>query len=411
MRAAIVALGLTLVYVHGSITITDAQRRRARPRGAVAASRSESAKYSKFIHHTHGKDSAHVNARTLICTSCHTIPSQTAPDRIADTRNPPVAHGYPYHNSCFDCHQQEIYRGARPPICTVCHTRVSPRATVQDVYPDFPKQNDLRLRQFPGYFPHKAHDRVIIKQPEPAKGASNAVMFGESFSGSNDASFPASRVTCAECHSKDERPQVAIPVGGDEKVVTPFAGTFKQFPSGHTSCFGCHWSANEPKKDNCDGCHLTAQLFTEKARHLLAPTTHISFADWPRDWPRRVSIKFRHEAPAEHQDEACVACHAGILQIDTLNGPDVSFAACFKCHRSRNPSIVKEMNEEDDDIVEARNNDPGSRAGKHTCSGCHTTLIGSAPPPCSHYLAFGDTYFNVDDYPKSAKQLEAQCKK
>jgi hypothetical protein len=38
-------------------------------------------------------------------------------------------------------------------------------------------------------------------------------------------------------------------------------------------------------------------------------------------------------------------------------------------------------------------------------------LIGSAPPPCSHYLLMGDRYFSVEDYPKSAKQLVERCKK
>jgi hypothetical protein len=67
---------------------------------------------------------------------------------------------------------------------------------------------------------------------------------------------------------------------------------------------------------------------------------------------------------------------------------------------------------EDDDIAEGRNNDPSSKAGQNTCTGCHTGVIGSAPPPCSHYLLFDDDrYFEIKDYPKSAKQLFERCKK
>ncbi|MGH9966806.1 MAG: hypothetical protein ACREBG_03085 [Pyrinomonadaceae bacterium] len=398
-----------LVLAQTLITVADAQRRRPRAR-STSAPRIDPTRYSKFTHHTHGKDSPHANSRNLTCASCHTIPSANEPDRIGDTRNPPVARGYPYHNSCFDCHQKEIFRGDRPAICTVCHTRVSPHATAADVYAKFPKHDDLTLRQFPGYFPHKAHDRVIIKQTEPSESA-GVSMLPAAFSRLTKPSVAASRVSCTQCHQKDERPPIPISVGGVEKMFMPSVGTFKRSSSGHVTCFGCHWSANEPKKDQCDGCHLIKESFATKARNLLAPTTLLSFKDWPSAWPRRVSLKFLHETPKEHLDETCANCHTGILKSETLDVPDVSLGACFKCHRSQKPSVVKEMNDEDEDIAEGRNNDPLSREGKHTCSGCHTSAIGSAPPPCSHYRVFGETYFTVEDYPKSAKQLEARCKK
>jgi hypothetical protein len=58
------------------------------------------------------------------------------------------------------------------------------------------------------------------------------------------------------------------------------------------------------------------------------------------------------------------------------------------------------MFQEDEDIAEGRNNKPTDTAGTNTCSGCHTSLIGSASPPCSHYLLMGERYFSVEDYPK-----------
>src|SRR5712692_8861208 len=51
--------------------------------------------------------------------------------------------------------------------------------------------------------------------------------------------------------------------------------------------------------------------------------------------------------------------------------------------------------------LKRKDNDPESREGKNACTGCHTKMIGSLPPPCSHYLLFGDTYFKPEDYPKS----------
>jgi len=41
---------------------------------------------------------------------------------------------------------------------------------------------------------------------------------------------------------------------------TDESDTFKTigFPRSHAhaSCFNCHWEAQEPTKDECDGCHL-----------------------------------------------------------------------------------------------------------------------------------------------------------
>jgi hypothetical protein len=101
------------------------------------------------------------------------------------------------------------------------------------------------------------------------------------------------------------------------------------------------------------------------------------------------------------------------MQAETLGLPDVSIKNCAQCHLkvTSRPSINKEMFQEDEDIAEGRNNKPTDTAGTNTCSGCHTSLIGSAPPPCSHYLLMGDRYFSVEDYPKSAKQLGERCKK
>jgi hypothetical protein len=137
-----------------------------------------------------------------------------------------------------------------------------------------------------------------------------------------------------------------------------------------------------------------------------------SFSRWTHEWPKRIALKFNHQSK-DHDDE-CMTCH-DITKIETLDilKAEVPIAPCAKCHlKPTTPaSIGKEMFDEDEDIAEGRNNDPTSKEGKHTCTGCHSTVIGSLPPPCSHYLLFEDTYLSIEDYPKSAKQISERCKK
>jgi len=145
---------------------------------------------------------------------------------------------------------------------------------------------------------------------------------------------------------------------------------------------------------------------------LLSANAKEWFRSWPREWPKRLSLKFNHESK-DHDDE-CTTCHdlTRIETLDTLKA-EVPIVKCVKCHLkpTSRTSIGKEMFDEDDDIAEGRNNNPASKEGKYTCTGCHTIAIGSMPPPCSHYLLFEDTYLKPEDYPKSAKQIAERCKK
>lgn len=328
----------------------------------------------------------------LNCSDCHAIPSREAPEVVV-AKTKPTIKGYPYHDSCLECHRgtaPQFFRGTTPVICSVCHTRSSPRLTARDLSP-FPKPSGVTMRELRGYFSHgiREHQRAIRD--------------------------------CASCHLKDERAAVAIPVGAGEKPYEPLVGTFKTSTAGHASCFeNCHWDRDEPKKDNCAGCHLTPEVIAKRQRNLLSANAAEWFKDWRREWPTRLSIKFSHESKnhreAENPELVCTSCHVNINQPETLQVPDVPIATCAKsaCHlgAASRPSIGKEMFQEDDDIAEGRNNDPRSKAGQNTCTGCHAGLIGGAPPPCSHYLLFDDDrYFKIEDYPKSAKQLIAQCKK
>lgn len=383
--AILAAFGVSVVYHQRSVIIASAegqtrkQQKKPGPKPKTSIQSRSKAKVGlvSFKHEHHRLPTA-----KLICSNCHTIPSPDTPDLVAAATKTSIK-GYPYHDSCLECHRTtrpQIFLGSTPVICTVCHTRSSPRLTARDMYP-FPKQSVKAIaREFPGYFPHREH-KVL---------------------------------NCAACHLKDERASILMPVGGSETNYKPADGTFKTSASKHASCFGkCHWDKDKPLKDDCAGCHLTPAVVAQKKRNLLSPNAVNWFAGWPREWPRRFSLKFNHESKDHNED--CKDCHVNINQVETLDvlKAEVPITTCVKCHlKSSSPtSIGKEMFAEDEDISEGRNNHPSSKEGKHTCTGCHTTIIGSTPPPCSHYLLFDDTYLSIEDYPKSARQISERCKK
>jgi hypothetical protein len=377
---------------------TQQQNRRRRPPsrpGAQTAAQRSGRNYSRFRHEDHREPVA-----KLDCANCHTIPSPAAPDRISAATKPSVE-GYPYHDSCVRCHRQQFFRGTAPPICTVCHTRATPRLTARDMRP-FPRQAEQQMaREFPGYFPHSLHQSVIARrfnEPRPRRAGGSVAFRNASFRPVMDEASAKAFDNCATCHLTDERPAVAIPVGGTEATFKPEAkGTFKTVPSGHASCFNCHWQSQKPLKDDCAGCHLSQGEYTKKKRAasieaplpgVLSPAAAQWFKSWPEAWPKRLSIKFRHET--SNHDIGCTTCHINLTQMETLNIPkaDVPIATCAPCHISSSPvlrreggnlTIFSEMTEEAKDKDNKTN----------TCIGCHTTLIGRERPPCSHYLILG----------------------
>ena len=375
---ATLVITLCCCYQNFSSTPVEAQ---ARPKPGKARPKVDP--QTKSIRNTFSHETHRAPKTNLICSGCHTIPAREAPDEIAAGTKASIK-GFPYHDSCLECHRRTsplFFSGAAPVICTVCHTRSSPRLSARELH-KFPKQSEQAMEvEFPGYYPHDHRDHK--------------------------------RVNCASCHVTDERAYVAIAIGG-EAAYKPPEGTFKTSPSGHAACFKCHWQDDKPKKDDCAGCHLMPDAVTRKPRNLLSPNALEWFKGWPRDWPKRLSLKFNHES--KDHDEECTTCH-DLTKIETLDllKAEVPIGTCAKsnCHFSSTarPSISKEMFEEDDDIAEARNNNPLSQSGKYSCTGCHTNVIGGTPPPCSHYLLFGNQYLKLEDYPKSAKQIAERCKK
>jgi hypothetical protein len=381
-------IALLFFYPHASSNAAGPALQRRRPQTQPQTGRTGGRNYARFRHESHRPPVA-----KLDCNDCHAIPSPSAPDRVTAATKP-SADGYPYHDSCVQCHRQQFFVGAAPAICTVCHTRSSPRLTARDMRP-FPKQTEQAIaREFPGYFPHSLHQSVLARRDE----------FERSW-GFVRASFGA-RVTaprqvsenCAACHVTDERAPEAIKVGGTEATFKPEPKTFKTVPAGHASCFNCHWQAQKPLKDDCAGCHLSQAEYTKRKRAasfeaplpgVLSANAAQWFKPWPRDWPKRLSIKFRHQTT--NHDIGCTTCHINITQMETLNIPkaDVPIATCAPCHISASPVLRREGGANATIFSEMADEAKDADNTGNVCVGCHTQLIGRERPPCSHYLILG----------------------
>ncbi|HVF42086.1 MAG TPA: hypothetical protein VM936_03695, partial [Pyrinomonadaceae bacterium] len=240
-------------------------RARQTRRRARSQTRRPRVDYTKFSHAT----AQHRKA----CDSCHKNPSENwAQVRAGDAAFPDIT-DYPEHASCVNCHRQQFFVGARPAICTVCHTQVSPRAGARFPFENpedaFAKSAKAKTRRtdFAIYFPHDRHQDVMARAA-PANGAAGAsgfVLVSYAPRAAEDGRVDA----CTVCHETYQ------PAGDSaaEYVTKPTAelksnalgleafwlkrGMFKTSPRGHDSCFRCHWQegGEAPRSDDCAGCH------------------------------------------------------------------------------------------------------------------------------------------------------------
>jgi hypothetical protein len=162
---------------------------------------------------------------------------------------------------------------------------------------------------------------------------------------------------CTICHG-----QLPTPTANWPDSFVPKPETFKSVPTGHDSCFNCHWKNQQPVASNCNGCHkLAATPYTR----ATAPT--------------RFSLKFLHEGGGEKKTHIaeCTTCHINITKSATLRGlkPDVPITSCTECHNREGlrQDVSKELLSID-------------KNKSFVCVYCHTSNIGSQDPPASHYL-------------------------
>ena len=224
-------------------------------------SRSSASDYSKFSHATPKHQAA--------CNTCHKTPTR---DWAKISSFPDVA-DYPDHDACVSCHRPQFFRGARPQICSVCHSKTSPRDEVRYAF-----RNPASKLQFNIEFPHDKHQDAIAM-----------LRFAHAPQGYNN---------CTICHASR----------------TP---TFKAVPTDHASCFNCHWKSQEPVATKCNDCHKLA-----KTPYVIA------------DAPKRISAKFIHENGGKQHIAECTTCHIHITKPASLRGlkPDVPITGCTECH-------------------------------------------------------------------------------
>ena len=103
--------------------------------------RLSAADYSKFSHATQKHQAA--------CNTCHKIPTKNA------TTFPDIK-DYPDHDACVSCHRPQFFKGAKPVICSVCHSKTSPRDEARYAF-----RNPASKLQFTIEFPHDRHQDVI----------------------------------------------------------------------------------------------------------------------------------------------------------------------------------------------------------------------------------------------------------
>ena len=287
--------------------------------------------YTKFSHSTPKHKSA--------CNTCHKIPTK---DWTKASAFPDIT-DYPGHDACVSCHRPQFFRGARPPICTVCHVKTSPRDEARYAF----SKPASRL-QFVIEFPHDRHQDVIASKRTNPRSKVLAHAPPQQFN------------NCTICHAQATT-AATPPTGGWLDAYAPPPATFKAVPADHSSCFSCHWKSQEPIATNCNGCHK------------LATTPYLATI------PTRISLKFMHDGGGDKKQHVaeCTTCHINITKSTTLRNlkPDVPITSCTECHNK--DGLRQDLNTELTALDKNR---------AFTCVYCHTSNVGKLDAPASHYL-------------------------
>ena len=371
--------GLTFVLAPSDVAvIVMSQTKRAQRPAARAKAAAVQPRYSEFPHN--------VRAHNIACSSCHKFPSSNWNKvRPAKDAFPDVTE-HPKHESCLNCHRQQFFNGARPAICTICHTAASPRGAPRHPFPNPREIFDLSAKgrnarsDFQISFPHDKHIDIVSES-----GAAHRLF--------RNASFTAGRMaeeSCSVCH-KTLTPQGE---SADEYATKPPAdlgegfwlkrGTFKSTPTGHTTCFTCHSqdSGLEPSPANCAACHKLAQKpppadFDPNLANRMGIRDRVTLDAWRK---RDSSGKFRHEFVA-HVDLSCDTCH-NVQKMNTLDfqSRKVAVSSCSTCHATATV-----------DDGGALTVEVASRKANATfrCTKCHV-VFGARPVPDSHLRAVAE---------------------
>lgn len=297
------------------------------------------------------------------CTSCHAMPTAN----WERARGFPDVADFPGHAACANCHMRDFFRGGnKPAFCLGCHTDVGPGRGPRFAFPV-----KGRSQEFLTKFPHNVHQDIIAgnNKREPVAVAH---FVNASFTTARDDKPPQFN-NCAICHeTRTGLPKFETPPPKDKSLTplaealadnfTPTAAFFKDMPSGHASCFACHYTGVKPTANNCAGCHTLTKSYSDT------------------DILSRYSLKFDHMDKNERGDlvhvKDCMTCHVRISQNDDvakLKDPDVPVLACIACHGDK---LTEEIGKRESSIA--------NKQAAFQCSYCHTPAIGRYAVPPSH---------------------------
>jgi hypothetical protein len=341
------------------------------------------------------------------CDTCHTIPSDNWQQARAKDEAFPDITDYPEHASCLECHRKQFFSGARPAICAVCHTVVSPRSGERfkfenppEAFAKSPKAS--RRTEFAINFPHDRHQDVMARLVPPYSNANGFGFVRASF----EPQAQATQIdNCSLCH-KTYEPEGDSP---DEYVTKPAAelpsndlhieafwlkkGMLKTTPSGHDSCFNCHYQngGEKPYSSDCAGCHQLSPKVPRALRGAAAapnmpprdadlsnPSVKgIADPDVLADFAQRRVARFRHEVSDHMRKVGCTSCHITITSASKINADTlyVPIQTCAPCHtgtKAPKNIIFQE--------VEQRKKPEGAN---YVCAKCHMNY-GKQPTPPSH---------------------------
>ena len=317
--------------------------------------RSAAQQRDRFSHAT----AAH---KKLDCASCHKVPTSN----WLAARGFPDSAQFPGHVACASCHRQDFFVGNKPAFCAGCHTNASPRSA-----PLFPFPVRSRSHDFATIFPHNVHQDIIASVPQLRE--TMAVAHFTNVSLRKPADDPPRFNNCAICHeTATALPKFAarVPAGqtplaaatGDN--FSPSAQFFKTTPSGHASCFECHYQGVKPAAVNCAGCHQLTQSYFASAV------------------VKRYSLKFDHSEKNDKGDlvhtKDCMTCHVRISgngDLRTMKDADVPIMACTSCH-NHTADLKTELDKRADSV--------DKKQPIFQCSYCHTNAIGVFEVPPSH---------------------------
>ena len=283
--------------------------------------------YSRFSHRTH------VTGQKLICSACHTFPTENWKlVRKGDTAFPDVA-DFPRHDTCLNCHRTQFFARQRPApsICSNCHVNITPLDSTRFLFPslgDVPagrKSEHALVTEFLINFPHDKH-LDVVGQYRPRSQQSFSFLLVKMQDKTAASTEPKS---CPVCH------QTYQPQGSsdDEYVTRPpkdlgdrfwlKKGTFKTIPSSHTVCFSCHNSdaGIAPLPNDCQGCHKLKTGLTPLPNDFDSKLLAVFGVDdrfiVDTAQRRHSSGSFRHEG-GEHPNLSCLNCH----NVQTMNTAD-----------------------------------------------------------------------------------------